>query len=207
MHEIEALFPVPLLRAPALLEPALVDTLAGLALAAHTTANSQSARLSHTEIMGPDAQPAFRAAAERAAPKLEAFGEALFGDRLRWAVKEMWSNVLDNGGSQAPHVHANSFVSGIFFLSESDASANTVFVRNPVMGEFAFRHNTPTTTVGRFNAGKWVLPELKPGDLVLFPSYLLHEVPVNRGARRVTMAFNAVPERLDSFGYAISFGP
>ena len=44
---------------------------------------------------------------------------------------------------------------------------------------------------------------MTPGDLVLFPSYLLHEVPLNHGDLRITLAFNAIPSRLDAWGYAI----
>ena len=41
---------------------------------------------------------------------------------------------------------------------------------------------------------------------MLFPSYLLHAVPANPGERRITMALNAIPTQLDSWGYKISFG-
>ena len=52
---------------------------------------------------------------------------------------------------------------------------------------------------------KWIGPPPGPGDLLLFPSYLLHEVPPNHGGLRVTLAFNAIPHRLDAWGYAVSF--
>ena len=47
------------------------------------------------------------------------------------------------------------------------------------------------------------MPE--PGDLVLYPSYLMHAVLTNPGGRRITMALNAIPTTLDSWGYKISF--
>jgi hypothetical protein len=34
----------------------------------------------------------------------------------------------------------------------------------------------------------------------------MHAVPPNPGERRITMAFNAIPSRLESWGYAITFG-
>jgi hypothetical protein len=49
------------------------------------------------------------------------------------------------------------------------------------------------------------VPEVVPGDLLLFPSYLLHEVPANEGAPRVSLSFNAIPNRLTSWGYRIHF--
>lgn len=207
MDEIEGLFPVPLLHAHGALEPALVTALAGQIADAHAKVNARSDQLSHTAIVRPGANDLYRQFAQVAGPKIVEFGALLFGDRLRWAIKEMWTNVLEQGGSQSLHSHANSFVSGIVFLTPSHPSAHTVFVRNPGGSEFTFRHNTRSSEIGPFNAGKYVIPTIEPGDMLLFPSYLLHEVPRNQGGQRISLAFNAIPDRLDSWGYSVSFGP
>lgn len=207
MEKVEGLFPMPLLRTRGLLDGELVGLLTDQIRALHTKKNSQSALLSHTEIVRPGDNPLHRRVTEIATPKLADFGMLLFGERLRWTIKEMWTNVLALGGSQSMHAHANSFASGIIYLTPSHASAHTVFVRNPAASEFIFRHNTRTARVGPFNAGKWVTPDIEPGDMVLFPSYLLHEVPMNQGGERITMAFNAIPDRLDSYGYTIALQP
>ena len=204
--EVEGLFPVPLMRTPKLLDAGLVAALAQHIAGAHTAKNARSDRLSHTEIVHPRANASFERLAQLAGPKLVEFGVLLFGERLRWGIKEMWTNVLETGGSQALHNHANSFVSGIVYLSPSHPSANTVFVRNPGGSEFTFRNDTATSQHGPFNAGKYVTPAIEPGDMLLFPSYLLHEVPRNAGGQRITLAFNAIPDRLDSWGYTVSFG-
>ena len=39
----------------------------------------------------------------------------------------------------------------------------------------------------------------------MFPSFLMHAVPPNEGERRITMALNAIPAQLDSWGYSIKF--
>jgi hypothetical protein len=70
-------------------------------------------------------------------PKLVDFGALLFGERLEWIVKEMWTNVLEAGGHQVMHAHANSFVSGVLYLTDSDPRCRTVFVRPP--GGFDYR--------------------------------------------------------------------
>ena len=70
---------------------------------------------------------------------------------------------------------------------------------------FIFRNDHARVTPGPFSADKWVSPSPQPGDLVLFPSYLMHAVPPNAGARRVSLAFNAIPMRLDSWGYTVGF--
>ena len=63
----------------------------------------------------------------------------------------------------------------------------------------------PGAAQGPYNADKWVSPEPAPGDLALFPSYLMHAVPPNAGEQRITLAFNAIPTRLNSWGYEVGF--
>jgi hypothetical protein len=103
------------------------------------------------------------------------------------------------------HNHANSFVSGVVYLTPTHPAARTVFMKSPGGTDFAFRNDHADTTPGRFNADQWISPAPLPGDMVLFPSYLMHAVPPNPGERRISMAFNAIPTRLDSWGYAVSF--
>lgn len=205
MDQIEALFPIPLLRSPGLLSPSQVAAAVDYIRGARVETNLRSTQLFHTEVTEPDQNPLFREISELVAPKLQDFGKLLFGEERRWTVKEIWTNVLEKGGSQALHAHANSFASGILYLTPSHPACRTVFVRPPGGADFSFRHHTRTAAMGPFNAGKFVLPEAEPGDLVLFPSYLYHEVPVNQGDQRVTVAFNAIPDSLDCWGYRINF--
>jgi uncharacterized protein (TIGR02466 family) len=104
------------------------------------------------------------------------------------------------------HNHANSFVSGVVYLTRTHEGSQTVFMKSPGGSEFMFRNDHARVANGEFNADKWVSPAPEPGDMVLFPSYLMHAVPPNQGERRITLAFNAIPSRLDSWGYAIRFG-
>ena len=207
MDQVEALFPIPLLRSPGLLSPALNEAAVAAIRNARIEKNLRSDQLFHTEIANPRANKLFREMAELAVPKLVDFGMLLFGEKLRWTVKEMWTNMLENGGSQTLHSHANSFASGVFYLTPSHPGCKTVFVRPPGGADFSFRHHTRSAAMGPFNAGKYVLPEAEPGDLVLFPSYLYHEVPRNQGDQRITVSFNAIPDSLDCWGYRINFTP
>ena len=206
MDTVEALFPIPLMRSSGLLTPAMNDAAVAAIRDARTEKNLRSDQLFHTEIVNPLEDKLFQQMAELAVPKLVDFGFLLFGEELRWTVKEMWTNVLETGGSQTLHSHANSFISGVFYLTSSP-KCRTVFVRPPGGSDFSFRHHTRSAAMGAFNAGKYVLPEAEPGDLVLFPSYLYHEVPRNAGEQRITASFNAIPDSLDCWGYRINFTP
>jgi len=206
MDEIIGLFPTPFMRVPGALGPGLVNGLAAHFSSLAKRDNNSSANLSHTEMLQPGDSPLLVETASVITPKLVEFGALLFGERIGWSIKEMWVNLLDTGGRQAMHNHANSFVSGVIYLTPTHPDARTVFMKSPGGTDFAFRNDHARMTPGPYSADKWISPEPEPGDLVLFPSYLMHAVPPNPGERRITMAFNAIPSRLDSWGYKISFG-
>jgi uncharacterized protein (TIGR02466 family) len=207
MDQIEPLFPIPLMRSPGLLSPELKDAAVAAIRSSRIENNLRSGQLFHTEVADPRDNELFRTIAELTVPKLVDFGELLFGEKLSWTVKEMWTNMLETGGNQTMHAHANSFISGIFYLTPSHSASRTVFIRPPGGSDFSFRHHTRSAAIGPYNAGKYVLPEAQPGDLVLFPSYLYHEVPRNQGDQRITIAFNAIPDHLDCWGYRVTFTP
>lgn len=206
MDEVYGLFPVPFMRARGTLAPSLVAGLVEHFTARATRDNNSSTNLSHTEMLKPSDSPLLGDVAALVKPKLVDFGVHLFGERLPWALKEMWVNVLDAGGRQAMHNHANSFISGVVYLTPTHPGSQTVFMKSPGGHDFMFKNDHQASTPSEFNADKWVSPAPEPGDMVLFPSYLLHAVPPNQGERRITLSFNAIPAQLNSWGYVIRFG-
>jgi uncharacterized protein (TIGR02466 family) len=205
MDEIFDLFPVPFMRVPALLDQPLVNELISHFSRQAVRSNNSSPNLSHTEMLRPGDSPLFVEAAARVTPKLTEFGSLLFGEAMPWSIKEMWVNVLDEGGRQAMHNHANSFISGVVYLTPTHPESQTVFMKSPGGTDYAFKNDHAGTKPGPYSADKWVSPAPAPGDMVLFPSYLMHAVPPNQGQRRISMAFNAIPARLESWGYGIRF--
>ena len=205
MDDIVGLFATPFMRVKGALPVRLVDDLVQHFSAHAVQGNNTSPKLTHTEMLRPGDSPLFIEAAQLITPKLVEFGALLFAERIGWSVKDMWVNLLDTGGHQAMHNHANSFVSGVVYLTPTHPGAQTGFMQSPGGTDFAFRNDHAGTTPTPYSADKWISPRPDPGDLVLFPSYLMHAVPPNPGERRITMAFNAIPTRLDSWGYAVQF--
>ena len=205
MQEVIGLFPTPLMRVPGALRSDLVAGLVAHFSAAAQQANNSSTNLSHTVMLRPGDSPLLVEAATSITPLLADFGALMFGERLGWSLKEMWVNVSDTGGRQAMHNHANSFISGIAYLTRTHPEARTVFMKTPGGTDFSFKNDHAGVVTGPYNADKWISMPPEPGDIVLFPSYLLHAVPPNPGERRITMSFNAIPTSLDSWGYKISF--
>ncbi len=205
MDEVFGLFATPLQRSPGLLPAPLVRGLVEHFSAQTDRVNNASPSLSHTAMLRPSDSPLLLDVAQLLTPKLADFGALLFGERMGWSLKEMWVNVLDTGGRQGMHNHANSFISGVVYLTPTHPDSRTMFMKAPGGTDFAFRNDHAGIVTGPYNADKWIGPAPGPGDLVLFPSYLMHAVPPNAGERRITLAFNAIPARLDSWGYTVSF--
>ena len=205
MHEVVPLFPTPFMRVPNALPEVLVRGLVEHFSAQADQANNASPNLVHTAMLKPSDSPLLGDTAAVITPLLADFGALLFGERLGWSLKEMWVNVLDRGGRQSMHNHANSFISGVVYLTPTHPDARTVFMKPPGGTDFSFKNDHAGVTTGQYNADKWISMPPQAGDAVFFPSYLLHAVPTNPGPRRITLSFNAIPTRLDSWGYAITF--
>ena len=128
-------------------------------------------------MLRPSDSPLLVEAAALVTPLLAEFGALLFGERLGWSLKEMWVNVLDTGGRQAMHNHANSFISGVVYLTPTHPDSRTVFMKAPGGTDFAFKNDHAGMKTGPYNADKWISPAPEPGRHRAVP-----ELPDARGA-------------------------
>lgn len=108
---------------------------------------------------------------------------------------DTWFHVTPRGGYTTAHVHPMASWSGVYCVDPGEPQAD-----HPDSG--VLRFFDPRVGASMFlDAGnsKLVQPfgfhiinlRLRPGQLVLFPSYLLHEVaPYMGGGARITVAFN-----------------
>lgn len=204
MSKVIGLFPTPLMKIDGFLNSESLQPFTKQAQSLHRQANTADNQLSHTQMINPREDAIYLRLTESVTPYLVTFGELLFAEKLQWFVKEMWMNVLDHGGSQFMHTHANSFISGIIYITKPHPSTSTIFRKNTGGGEYIFKNDVP---LNHYSSDTWMLPDVEPGDMVLYPSYLLHGVPPNEGEQRITIAFNAIPHQLDSLGYKIRFAP
>jgi len=199
------LFPTPVLFCKKVLSQQQCDLLIHQFEPDAKQENNRHKDLKHTQILAPQLDSRLSSVSAAIQPHVIQMGNMLFGEKLNWLIKEMWINFLKEGASQAMHNHANAFISGVLYLTSTNASSQTVFMRGFGERGFVFKNSNQRSETGAFNAEKWIAPAPDVGDLILFPSHLLHEVPVNKGELRISLAFNAIPDRLDSWGYGISF--
>ncbi|MEL6267294.1 MAG: putative 2OG-Fe(II) oxygenase [Pseudomonadota bacterium] len=205
MDQVIGIFPTPLMLAKGAIPPDLVAALVRQFDETDKGPNVRTTLLSHTPMTNPRAHENYMAVLRHTLPRLSDYGEALMGEKLDWGVKEIWINRMEPGGAQKMHNHANSFISGIIYLTETHPASATVFHRNSGTNTFQMVNENKRCRISAYNSPIFRLPEVGPGDMVLFPSYMLHEVPPNQGEPRMTAAFNALPDRLDSWGYVVKF--
>lgn len=203
--EVIGIFPTPVMLCRKAVPDQLVKALIEQFEAAGTGPNVRTTKLTHTPMADPRTHDNFVAVYRTVLPKLKAYGETLMGEQLDWAIKEIWINKMERDGAQKMHNHANSFISGIIYLSSTADSVSTVFHRHVGSTSFVMDNANERCKISSYNSPIYSTPPTEAGDLLLFPSYLMHEVPPNQGAQRYTAAFNALPERIDSWGYLLRF--
>jgi uncharacterized protein (TIGR02466 family) len=98
-----------------------------------------------------------------------------------------WANKSDQNGAHRMHVHPNSFISGIYYVSENPSPT---FFEDP---RYQIRSGWLVATEHEVNNNVWPCPS-ETGNLVLFPSWLPHYTDAQPfEGWRWTISFNAIP--------------
>ncbi len=110
----------------------------------------------------------------------------LGGDSL--GLDSIWVNVLEPGGFHGGHIHPHAIISGTYYV-DVPAGARAIrfedprlamMMAAPVRQANARRENKPFITI-----------EPKPGMVVLWESWLRHDVPLNHSDKdRISISFN-----------------
>ncbi|NRR32014.1 hypothetical protein HSX11_17715 [Oxalobacteraceae bacterium] len=100
---------------------------------------------------------------------------------------EGWVNLQERGGYNVPHLHPNRLLSGCFYLQVPPGSQPLTF-RDP-------RPAVALTALGGSGANSGGLRAAPPhaGQLLVFPSWLEHQVDAHQGELpRIAIGINAV---------------
>ncbi len=110
----------------------------------------------------------------------------LRGRKLK--LDNIWLNSLDPGGAHSGHIHPHCVLSGTYYVRVPDGASSIKFEdpRLPMMMAAPSPREDADAEHRRF---VYVAP--KAGDLLLWESWLRHEVPPNAAASaRVSVSFN-----------------
>ena len=107
----------------------------------------------------------------------------------------MWANINRTGDANKYHCHRGAFWSGVYYVDDGGIGADP-----SLGGELEFmdpRGPVPTMLAPHLgvamDGGRWTTERVapKPGRLVMFPAWLMHQVRPYRGnVERISIAFN-----------------
>jgi len=94
---------------------------------------------------------------------------------------ELWVQEFSKSGAghHEGHIHYDNHISGFYFLKASERTSHPVF-KDPRLGKVVSQlpEKNPFDTTFASNGIKF---DVKPGSLIIFPSFLEHSFPVDYG--------------------------
>ncbi|TRD23169.1 TIGR02466 family protein [Palleronia caenipelagi] len=119
-----------------------------------------------------------------------AFAQSLefdLGDKSL-VLEDLWINILPEGGSHGSHIHPHSVISGTTYVSMPEG-ASALKLEDP-------RHAMmmaapPRVKEARRDLRSFIYVQPDVGDVLLWESWLRHEVPMNMAEdERISVSFN-----------------
>jgi uncharacterized protein (TIGR02466 family) len=109
----------------------------------------------------------------------------LFAKSAEWnatpKLDSLWVNLLKAGGHHSGHIHPHSILSGTFYI-EAPAGSGAIRFEDPRLG---------LMMAAPAREGTFVTVEPRPGLLLLWESWLRHEVLAGRSkGERLSISFN-----------------
>ncbi|TCK98851.1 uncharacterized protein (TIGR02466 family) [Shimia isoporae] len=109
-------------------------------------------------------------------------------DGRKLVLEDIWINILPEGGMHSSHLHPHSVISGTTYVSMPEG-ASALKIEDPRSGRMM------AAPVRRQGARRELEPFIyvKPdvGDVLLWESWLRHEVPMNMSEdERISVSFN-----------------
>ena len=105
-------------------------------------------------------------------------------------VTSIWININGKGGYNSRHCHPGSIISGAFYIKvPEDSESPFILLKSRESTDYGFGEafEDPNSVE---NVNTILIPS-EEGKLILFPSYLEHEVPPNQSNdHRISISFN-----------------
>ncbi|SFR06854.1 2OG-Fe(II) oxygenase family protein [Poseidonocella sedimentorum] len=103
-------------------------------------------------------------------------------------LEDIWINILPEGGTHAAHIHPHSVISGTTYVAMPEGASAIKYEdpRHPMMMAAPPRRKDARRELKSF---VYVAPDV--GDVLLWESWLRHEVPMNMSEdERISVSFN-----------------
>jgi uncharacterized protein (TIGR02466 family) len=133
--------------------------------------------------------PVFAALVKGLNHHVAAFAKDLAFDlgRRKLKLDSLWINVLDPGGMHSGHIHPHSAISGTYYVA-IPKGASALKLEDPRLG---LMMAAPTRKAPDGSNPQFAYVAPAPGTVLLWESWLRHEVPINRAkSKRISVSFN-----------------
>jgi len=118
----------------------------------------------------------------------EAMGHLDIVDEMIPEITGMWAVVNGPGSSNRLHNHPFNYLSGVFYLQVPEDSGSLIFHDPRPQSEVL---SPPKKQGENLHTAHRVTWEPKQNDLLVFPSWLQHEVEINNSQEeRIVISFN-----------------
>ncbi|APX23329.1 MAG: hypothetical protein CML50_24680 [Rhodobacteraceae bacterium] len=103
-------------------------------------------------------------------------------------LEDLWINILPEGGTHSSHIHPHSVISGTTYVAMPDGTS-ALKLEDPRLG---YMMAAPARRKGcREELKTFIYEAPKVGDVLLWESWLRHEVPPNMSEEeRISVSFN-----------------
>ncbi|MEL6520914.1 MAG: TIGR02466 family protein [Pseudomonadota bacterium] len=103
-------------------------------------------------------------------------------------LEDIWINILPEGGIHTAHIHPNSVISGTTYVAMPEGTPAIKFEDPRLAMMMAAPPRTPDA---RAELRQFIYIQPKVGDVLLWESWLRHEVPMNMAeGDRISVSFN-----------------
>ncbi len=103
-------------------------------------------------------------------------------------LEDLWINILPEGGTHSSHIHPHSVISGTTYVAMPDG-ASALKLEDPRSARMMAAPARKTDAREDLRTFVYVAP--KVGEVLLWESWLRHEVPMNMAeAERISVSFN-----------------
>ena len=103
-------------------------------------------------------------------------------------LDSLWINVLSPGGVHTSHIHPQSVISGTYYVTVQDG-ASALKLEDPRLG--LMMAAPPRRKKARPENRQFAYVAPAPGTILMWESWLRHEVPLNQAkSERVSVSFN-----------------
>ena len=120
-----------------------------------------------------------------------------FAKELQWNIRggkpdcdSLWVNMMPEGGHHTSHIHTNAVISGTYYVKVPEGAGPIVF-EDPRLAMLMAAPPRDAKAAREMKSHVSETPQA--GTLLLWESWLRHEVPLNRAqGERISISFNYV---------------